>query len=361
MGLNVIDKVLRESGFGQVVRKSSPLAPRFDRLHTGCSRAARYVNPRFRFCFIEDGSVNGIAYSGLWHSYAGLTCGAVLLLEELWILLLASEHVMPQLAGGKDNGQLRADLQTAFDLCVSGNHPSHVPDGYFARPKGSNDPIRTELAYRLFRSSLLFLYYHELAHLCRGHTRLCQAAGCSPMILEARGRSVQQASPAPRQWAELEADWLATIWLLQNSLWSKEMSQNIDTLFELFLGIGLIFLIFSMNDKERDTLKSDHPTPNLRLAHLLEESTTFLIAGERYPFTNPSQIQAATERSLAELSIIGTLGNFDWYSTAVQEAPEVSQQILDIRMKAGRTWVEAANNKMRRLVKRPPPKIMSSI
>lgn len=218
--------------------------------------------------------------------------------------------------------------------------------------------MRAEFSYRLFKRSLLFLFYHELSHLSRGHTKLCQAAGHQPVILEACGTTDPgEHHSNARPWAELEADKLAAIWLLQSEEWHADEKQNIEVLFEFFFGLGIVFLIFSLAEQRLGRLSRDHPHPSLRLAHLVETSAEFLVDSERSPFTEVAPINTAAEKALEELSIVGVLVGFDWYGTAEREAADAKECVDAIRMKAGRRWVEAANKVMQRTVKRPPPKI----
>lgn len=358
MGTEAIDILLRQRGFGGIIRKEAPLEPYFAHLRKAFGHAAQYVNPRFRFVFIEDGTINGLAYSGMWRSYVGLTFGSVSMLEAIWRLLLRSGHLFEHLSGGEDREELRREIQTTFHLCVVGIDRTEVPDSYFTELKKSACAERSELSYNLFKRSLLFLYYHELSHLGRGHPMLCQAADAPPVVLEAQGSSekIGHGSDA-RHWAELEADWLATIWLLQSESWQQEEEANIGILFELFFSIGVVLLIFSLAEEKLGNLTRDHPHPALRLAHLFEETAEFLVDGDRYPFTSSAPIHAAAEKALEELSIVGVVAGFDWYKSAERETSNAKERIREIRFKAGRPWVEAANAAMRKFIKRPPPKI----
>src|SRR5579862_739350 len=121
MGLDALNHLLRQRNFGEVSRRGTPLAPYYKKLRTAFEGAARYVNPRFRFVFIEDGTINGIAYSGLWRSYVGLTFGSVSMLEAVWRLLLRSDHLLQHLPGGETRDALRRDIQTTFHVSVVGN------------------------------------------------------------------------------------------------------------------------------------------------------------------------------------------------------------------------------------------------
>jgi hypothetical protein len=357
VGLDILDNLLRERGLGGVSRKGASLASHYAKVQNAFDRTAQYVNPRFRFVFLEDGTINGVAYSDLWRSYAGLTFGCVSVLETAFRLLFRNQHLLEHLPGGEDNEELRRDIQTTFHLAVVGIDRAEVPDSYFAGLKHSINPSRAELSYRLYKRALLFLYYHELSHLSRGHTKLCQAAGNNPLILEADSIvDKERYHFGARLWAELEADWLATIWLLQAEEWRDDERQNIDTLFELFFGIGIVCFIFSFSEEKAGCLNLDHPHPSIRLAHLVDETAGFLINGERYPFTNTLPIETAAEKALEELAIVGLLAGFDWYSSAEKVAAQAKQRIEAIRMEAGRAWVEVANRSMRKLVKRPPPK-----
>jgi len=286
----------------------------------------------------------------LWRSYVGLTFGCVSMLDAVWRLLLRSDHLLRHLHNGEKHEQLRHDIQTTFHLCVVGNDRAEVPDSYFEQLKTSADPVRAELSYRLFKRSLLFLYYHELSHLGRGHPNLCHATGSQPVILEANGGIGDQPIVSNgRPWAEHEADWLATIWLLQNEERLPDEGQNIEILVEMFIAVGVVFVIFSLAEEKLGRLSVDHPHPSLRLAHLVEESAEFLVAGERYPFQDLGPIQIAAERALEELAIVGVLAGFDWYQSAEKETSRGKEQITSTRLSAGREWVEAANQAMRKI------------
>jgi hypothetical protein len=67
---------------------------------------------------------------------------------------------------------------------------------------------------------------------------------------------------------------------------------------KMFIAVGVVFVIFSLAEEKLGRLSVDHPHPSLRLAHLVEESAEFLVAGERYPFQDLGPIQIAAERAL---------------------------------------------------------------
>ena len=357
MGLATLDVLLQQSGFGVISRGATPLASYHRELRRAFSATVRYVNPRFRFVFIEDGTVNGVAYVDVAHSYVGLTMGSVSMLGVLFRTCLQSSRLMTHLPGGVNGKRIVADIRTAFHACVFGGDEAGVPASSFDDLERFEDSVRAEVCYSLFKHALTFLLYHELSHLGRGHGRLLQAADNPRLILEVqKKRAATYAYPVARPWAELEADWLAMVWMLFEQKWGTNRRANENILFELWFAVGVVFLIFALAEKLLGLAGSSHPSPALRLAHLIDESTWFLIDGERYPFTTPASIQRAANKALKELATMSQFVGFDWrLATGRAQIKSIREQITAFRMQAGRAWVEAANRAMNQLVKRPPP------
>jgi hypothetical protein len=356
MGLATLDALLQKGGFGIISRRSTPLASYHLELRRAFEATVRYVNPRFRFVFIEDGTINGIAYRGASRSYVGLTMGCVTMLSVLFRTCLQSSLLMKHLPGGVASKSILTDIQTAFRACVFGGDKAGVPKSYSAGLGRPEDSARAETCYRLFKRALVFLFYHELSHLGRGHGRLLQAAGGASLILEAGSANTSEYShPAARPWSELEADWLAMVWLLFEQKWQANPRKNENILFELWFAVGVVFLIFSLAAKASGHAESCHPHPALRLAHLIDQASWFLIDGERYPFTTPASIQKAANRALEELAAISQLASFDWLTETQMQTENARDKITALRMQAGRVWVEAANRSMNKIIRRPPP------
>jgi hypothetical protein len=311
---------------------------------------------------IEDGTINGIAYPDMWRSYVGLTAGCITMLQKLFGVLMRSNHLVPELSEPDISNELNAYIAATFKACVAGFDKVAVNDSYFVYMRETAlNPKRVELGYRLFKRALLFLCYHELAHLSRGHGKLLKAVGGSAVILEARG-NVQSAKDISswRQWSELEADWLATIWCLQDLDWPVETVSKEDLLFELLFAIGVVFLIFFQASNSSPAPDEDHPHPYVRLAQLFNNLPTFLLGNDRYPFRDESSITAAAEKVIAEIAIAANLGGFDWFRGAEAEAGTIHSKVDSIRRQVGNEWIERANKAMRKIVKHPPRTIRIS-
>ena len=356
MGLAVLNHLLREGGFGEVGGRNSPISSHFEKVRIAFDGVVRSVNPRFRFVLIEDGTINGVAYPEIWRSYIGLTAGCITLLQDLFGVLMRSRHLVPELSETDTSSDLNSYIRATFQICVAGFDKVVVDERYFEyMRKTASNPKRTELAYRLFKHALLFLCYHELAHLGRGHGKLLKAAGGAAIILEARGNLQSEKNISSwRQWSELEADWLATIWCLQNVDWRQETESKEDLLFEIFFAIGVVFLIFFQASNYSSSADEDHPHPYVRLAQLFNNLPTFLLGNDRYPFKDESSIAAASERVIAEIAIAANLGGFDWFRGAEAEAGTIHSKVDAIRRQIGNEWIERANRAMRKIVKHPP-------
>jgi hypothetical protein len=362
LGLAVLNHLLRQAGFGEVGGRDSAIAGHFERVRLAFDGVVRSVNPRFRFVLIEDGTINGIAYPDIWRSYAGLTVGCITMLQKLFGVLMRSNHLMPGLSEPDASIELTPHIKATFEICVAGFDKVVVGDNYFEFMQGAaSNPKRVELAYRLFKNALLFLCYHELAHLCRGHGKLLKAVGGSPIILEARGNIPNTKSISSwRQWSELEADWLAAVWCLQDQEWRARDGSKESVLFELFFAVGVVFLIFFQTGARSSFLDDDHPHPYIRLAQLFNNLPTFLVGNDRYPFKEESSIGIAAERVIAEIAIAAKLADFDWFSGAEIDAGNVHSKVDSIRKNVGDEWIARANKAMRRIVKHPPRSVRIS-
>ena len=156
--------------------------------------------------------------------------------------------------------------------------------------------IRSEMSYSIYKFMWYFLIFHEYAHLLCKHSTLLGISHLRELNME-EGTLFNSKDEEPTnrdmrwQWAELEADSLASLLLVEtlkleslpdygNEEWSIE-DGKVALLKGIFLSIGLMFLMFSYksNSISGNRLKK-HPHPGVRIANAFDVTANYLEASK---------------------------------------------------------------------------------
>lgn len=352
MAFAALNRLLRKSGLGPASKGS---LPQHRALQAAFDIAARRINPRFRFALIEDGGINGVAVTGWLHSYIGITTGSVILLESLYSLLVRSEHLFLQHEEGGSQTGIAEHVIATFRVCVDGFDRVELPESYFdfLRIEAQNS-ARQDLAYAFYHRSLRFLFYHELAHLARGHGKLVYAGENRRVVslFEAAGNECCGDIANKRaQWAELEADWLAAVWLMQRESWRTTAEDREETFFEIFFAFGVVLLVFFR--ALRGNSKS-HPHPYVRLAQVLNNAPGYLRNSELFGFKDVKFAERGCERVIAEIALTAKLGGFEWFAEMQDHLAGLSHTVGRLNQAAGPDWEPRAQARMKRVILRSP-------
>jgi len=243
-----------------------------------------------------------------------------------------------------------------FEIAVIGHQKVEVEGSFFdfIERKVSNIQ-REDLGYRLYKKAILFLLFHELAHLARGHGGTLQAHGGSSMIMESHPSDAKQDGDSKlRQWLELEADWLATIWTMQNQPLKADIKEAKDSLLESLFAINIVFLLFYLADQRAESNSHSHPHPLVRLYGITNNLPDYLVSSDRYPFSSTDEVAETLEGALTEAGIVSELAGIDWVQYTDKNIDLAQTEIKVLKEHIGEKWIARGNRSMKRRVKSPP-------
>lgn len=354
--LERIRALLERAGLGGICTEDSELGPHFAKQGQSWDEFVRTVNPRFRFFFIEDGRINGIAIPGVFRSYVGLTTGCMNILDVLFRLLMRSDAVFEDVDPPAHDPVLQDYLKSMFEIAEIGHQKVEIDDSFFEfieRPVESGE--RKDLGYRLYKTASLFLLFHELAHLARGHGGALRAQGAATFILESASSGTEiDGDTKIRQWLELEADWLATIWTMQNQPSTTDLKQAQRNLFECLFAIHVVFLVFFQADQRAKGKSASHPHPLVRLYAIANNLPDYLVRSDRYAFSAVNDASDILEKAISEAGVVSQLAGINWVRYADENVDRAADEIRALRGCAGNKLVERGNRIMNRVIKSPP-------
>jgi hypothetical protein len=211
---------------------------------------------------------------------------------------------------------------------------------------------RQELSYSLFKKTLYFLILHEHAHiLCRHASHINKKNDFVEFQMSTEPSDVTPSFKKKKHWAELEADHFGAdllVEILRVFNFSPE-KQEVRTLMEgeekelrqIFLAIGLLFLLFSYRPDEETSIaiyrQYNHPHPCVRMVNVLDVlsnyiSTMFSI-----------DIESICNTLSEALSVLITIGNavgvkeFEIIQTSLDD---IQKEISDLQNNIGQSWIK---------------------
>ena len=212
--------------------------------------------------------------------------------------------------------------------------------------------IRSEMSYSIYKFMWYFLIFHEYAHLLCKHSTLLGISHLRELNME-EGTLFNSKDEEPTnrdmrwQWAELEADSLASLLLVEtlkleslpdygNEEWSIE-DGKVALLKGIFLSIGLMFLMFSYksNSISGNRLKK-HPHPGVRIANAFDVTANYLEASK---IMKLDICQKAMEEVLAMLIPMGNELGIEVFRVIYDNLDSLKDEIITIRKSVGDEWV----------------------
>jgi hypothetical protein len=192
-----------------------------------------------------------------------LSYGTGLALLELFYFLLAN----PLFKGSDSHAAQESPAiglpPRAIGLIAQEVHTGHI----VARPRSAE---RRTHAQSLTKTALLFLFYHEIAHVIRGHTDYARSSGFGPL----RDHPIEQKPMANfpiRLTLENDADAVATDFLLtvrSVDLFSRKDERRGSALRDFFIAIGSLFAVMD-SAKFSD---ENYPAPLHRFFNVLDHA-----------------------------------------------------------------------------------------
>jgi hypothetical protein len=218
---------------------------------------------------------------------------------------------------------------------------------------------RSELSYSIYKFMWYFLIFHEYAHLQCKHYALLGSNHIRELNLDETNLSdIDSGEPTnsdmKRQWAELEADILGSLLLVEAlkietlpDIGNKDGSVEdgkIELLKSIFLSIGLIFLMFSYKSSSISNSRlKRHPHPGVRISNAFETIANYLDASK---IMNLDTCQKAMEEVLAMLIPMGDELGIDVFRMLFDNLEQLKDEIKAIRESAGDEWINENNKKM---------------
>lgn len=217
----IFDKSARESGFGGLFDESQVKRP-FNRLYIlhrtrfeSHIQSIERIRPpetrlRIKMCFADSPKFNAFTFSRNDHYFVGVPFGTVLILNDLYLRIMASQHVLLQI--GKPRSQPKPPLLDCI-LATSNRLPitSENPLGLSVSP---TDPIREAYAAYLIQIAFEFLFAHEYQHIEGGHLNWNLNRG-RKLMCEYWADKLAAEEALDKQVLEIDADAAAIRWSLK--------------------------------------------------------------------------------------------------------------------------------------------------
>lgn len=212
---------------------------------------------------------------------------------------------------------------------------------------------RFDFSYSLYKKVLYFFVFHEYSHILCKHAALLQIKEYQEF--ESPINRDYNYTALVKQWSEMEADSWGSILMcetlkLYNS--SKNESNllihgNMEDMEQIFISIGLLFLIFSYSTTNACTLEDfrnqNHPHPALRIAYTFDKLANYINQCYRWDMDIVIQIM---ENALSKLLTLSEILSIPFFTILQHDFKSVSDEISTIQEAAGIKWIEKSNNRM---------------
>ncbi len=217
----IFDKDARELGFGGLFDETRVKAP-FNRLylhhrarfesHIQSIERIRLPEKRLRIAmgFADSAEFNAFAFPHDDQYFVGMPYGTVLILNDLYLRILASQTVLLQIGdpGSQPKPELLDSILTSADgLPIASDNPLGLN-------VGPTDPIREAYAAYLIQIAFEFLFAHEYQHIEGGHLDWNLNRG-RKMICEYWADELRAEEALDKQVLEIDADAAAVRWSLK--------------------------------------------------------------------------------------------------------------------------------------------------
>lgn len=222
--------------------------------------------------WVENVTFNALATSHLDYELIGMFAGVPLLVYNHFYCFLSDPSVLPLV--GNPSGE------TPDELAVNGLRLGHTSP----LPRTPRDPLRRDAAMHLAWNAVMFVFFHELAHIGGCHIRLLSESVGSVEYLELPAVPISSEEAHLRLLLELEADQAAatnlfSVWC---SMWDRGAFEAIAPLgpeLSWAISLAMLFLVMDgLQPAHRRPEYSTHPPPMVRLIHIFT-----LAANRRFP------------------------------------------------------------------------------
>jgi hypothetical protein len=217
----IFDKRAREFGFGGLFDESR-VKPPFNQLylhhqtrfksHIQSIERIRPAETRLRIemDFADSPKFNAFAFPHNDQYFVGVPFGTVLILNDLYLRIMASQDVLLQI--GEPTSQPKPALLDCI-LATADGLPT-TADNPLGLSVGPTDPIREAYADYLIQIAFEFLFAHEYQHIEGGHLNWILNRG-RRMICEYWSDKLQAEETLDKQVLEIDADAAAIRWSLK--------------------------------------------------------------------------------------------------------------------------------------------------
>jgi hypothetical protein len=274
-----VAKTPKEESLDALARRRCWYFIRTGRNKASCPAHQRIVTKLY--CdIVDDPFLNAAATTSGEHNIIGLNSGAVANIFGFFYMLLSHPKILPEYGFPEKESQWSASLghcdwrQPMFSLLRQSFSGVSLRSIW----KAPNDWFRQSIADTLSTMALDFLFFHELAHLRRGHLHYLQTEANANKIDEtwSHWSGADAGTRRAKQALELDADGGAmevtlTPWLRGGHVrgFSAKEAEPDEAVVLWSIAVAFLFLLMDpFPSRIEDYVVQDHPHPVVRLTHV---------------------------------------------------------------------------------------------